>query len=330
MGTLLEVKQLVTQFKVDKNKIINAVDHSSFTINDGETLAIVGESGSGKSVTALSIMQLVPNPPGHIASGEILFQGKDLLKMSKREMRSIRGNQISMIFQEPMTSLNPVYTIGQQITESIRLHMHLSKKDAEARAVELLRKVQIPDAEKRLKTYPHQLSGGMRQRVMICMALSCAPKLLIADEPTTALDVTIQAQILDLIRSLSASEGTSVLFITHDLGVVAEIAQRAIVMYAGCIMEMGTVRTMFQNPLHPYTQGLLSAIPKLSMPHGEKLYTIRGIVPDLSTLPKGCVFSTRCDKCMDVCREKRPPLRELEDGRRVRCFLMEGGKIVDE
>ena len=330
MGTLLEVKQLVTQFKVDKNKIINAVDHSSFTINDGETLAIVGESGSGKSVTALSIMQLVPNPPGRIASGEILFQGKDLLKMSKREMRSIRGNQISMIFQEPMTSLNPVYTIGQQITESIRLHMHLSKKDAEARAVELLRKVQIPDAEKRLKTYPHQLSGGMRQRVMICMALSCAPKLLIADEPTTALDVTIQAQILDLIRSLSASEGTSVLFITHDLGVVAEIAQRAIVMYASCIMEMGTVRTMFQNPLHPYTQGLLSAIPKLSMPHGEKLYTIRGIVPDLSTLPKGCVFSTRCDKCMDVCREKRPPLRELEDGRRVRCFLMEGGEIVDE
>ena len=330
MGTLLEVKQLVTQFKVDKNKIINAVDHSSFTINDGETLAIVGESGSGKSVTALSIMQLVPNPPGRIASGEILFQGKDLLKMSKREMRSIRGNQISMIFQEPMTSLNPVYTIGQQITESIRMHMHLSKKDAEARAVELLRKVQIPDAEKRLKTYPHQLSGGMRQRVMICMALSCAPKLLIADEPTTALDVTIQAQILDLIRSLSASEGTSVLFITHDLGVVAEIAQRAIVMYAGSIMEMGTVRSMFQNPLHPYTQGLLSAIPKLSMPHGEKLYTIRGIVPDLSTLPKGCVFSTRCDKCMDVCREKRPPLRELEDGRRVRCFLMEGGKIVGE
>ena len=330
MGTLLEVKQLVTQFKVDKNKIINAVDHSSFTINDGETLAIVGESGSGKSVTALSIMQLVPNPPGRIASGEILFQGKDLLKMSKREMRSIRGNQISMIFQEPMTSLNPVYTIGQQITESIRLHMQLSKKDAEARAVELLRKVQIPDAEKRLKTYPHQLSGGMRQLVMICMALSCAPKLLIADEPTTALDVTIQAQILDLIRSLSASEGTSVLFITHDLGVVAEIAQRAIVMYAGSIMEMGEVRTMFQNPLHPYTQGLLSAIPKLSMPHGEKLYTIRGIVPDLSTLPKGCVFCTRCDKCMSICREKRPPLRELEDGRRVRCFLMEGGKVVGE
>lgn len=330
MGTLLEVKNLVTQFKVDKNKIINAVDHSSFTINDGETLAIVGESGSGKSVTALSIMQLVPNPPGHIESGEIIFQGKDLLKMNNSQIRSIRGNQISMIFQEPMTSLNPVYTIGQQITESIRLHMHLNKKDAQDRAVELLRKVQIPDAEKRLKTYPHQLSGGMRQRVMICMALSCAPKLLIADEPTTALDVTIQAQILDLIRSLSASEGTSVLFITHDLGVVADIAQRAIVMYAGCVMEMGEVRAMFRNPLHPYTQGLLKAIPKLSMPHGEKLYTIRGIVPDLSMLPKGCVFSTRCDKCLEVCREKRPPLREMEDGRRVRCFLAEGGTIVDE
>lgn len=330
MGTLLEVKNLVTQFKVDKNKIINAVDHSSFAINDGETLAIVGESGSGKSVTALSIMQLVPNPPGHIESGEIIFQGKDLLKMNNSQIRSIRGNQISMIFQEPMTSLNPVYTIGQQITESIRLHMHLNKKDAQDRAVELLRKVQIPDAEKRLKTYPHQLSGGMRQRVMICMALSCAPKLLIADEPTTALDVTIQAQILDLIRSLSASEGTSVLFITHDLGVVADIAQRAIVMYAGCVMEMGEVRAMFRNPLHPYTQGLLKAIPKLSMPHGEKLYTIRGIVPDLSMLPKGCVFSTRCDKCLEVCREKRPPLREMEDGRRVRCFLAEGGTIVDE
>lgn len=330
MGTLLEVKHLVTQFKVDKNKIINAVDHSSFTINDGETLAIVGESGSGKSVTALSIMQLVPNPPGHIESGEIIFQGKDLLKMNNSQIRSIRGNQISMIFQEPMTSLNPVYTIGQQITESIRLHMHLNKKDAQDRAVDLLRKVQIPDAEKRLKTYPHQLSGGMRQRVMICMALSCAPKLLIADEPTTALDVTIQAQILDLIRSLSASEGTSVLFITHDLGVVADIAQRAIVMYAGCVMEMGEVRAMFRNPLHPYTQGLLKAIPKLSMPHGEKLYTIRGIVPDLSMLPKGCVFSTRCDKCLEVCREKRPPLREMEDGRRVRCFLAEGGTIVDE
>ena len=326
---LLSVRDLVVEYTSD-GQVIHAVNGVSFDLEKGKTIGLVGETGAGKTTIAKSILRILPDPPARIRGGEIFYQGRDLMKASELEMRSIRGNQISMIFQEPMTSLNPVYTIGQQITESIRLHMHLSKKDAEARAVELLRKVQIPDAEKRLKTYPHQLSGGMRQRVMICMALSCAPKLLIADEPTTALDVTIQAQILDLIRSLSASEGTSVLFITHDLGVVAEIAQRAIVMYAGSIMEMGEVRTMFQNPLHPYTQGLLSAIPKLSMPHGEKLYTIRGIVPDLSTLPKGCVFSTRCDKCMSICREKRPPLRELEDGRRVRCFLMEGGKVVGE
>ena len=328
MAKLLEVKNLITQFKVDKTKIISAVDKVSFSIDEGETLAIVGESGSGKSVTALSVMQLVPNPPGHIEGGEIFFQGEDLLKMSPAQMREVRGNKISMIFQEPMTSLNPVYTIGEQITEAIRLHLKLSKKDAEARAVELLRKVEIPDAEKRLKTYPHQLSSGMRQRVMICMALSCSPKLLIADEPTTALDVTIQAQILDLIRNLRESEKTAVMFITHDLGVVADIAHRAVVMYAGNIMEMGSVHDMFLNPLHPYTRGLLSAIPKLSTPRGEKLYTIRGIVPDLSNLPKGCVFSTRCEECMEICHEKRPPLRQLEDGRQVRCFKVEGGKVI--
>lgn len=328
MAKLLEVKNLITQFKVDKTKIISAVDKVSFSIDEGETLAIVGESGSGKSVTALSVMQLVPNPPGHIEGGEIFFQGEDLLKKSAAQMREVRGNKISMIFQEPMTSLNPVYTIGEQITEAIRLHLKLSKKDAEARAVELLRKVEIPDAEKRLKTYPHQLSGGMRQRVMICMALSCSPKLLIADEPTTALDVTIQAQILDLIRNLRESEKTAVMFITHDLGVVADIAHRAVVMYAGNIMEMGSVHDMFLNPLHPYTRGLLSAIPKLSTPRGEKLYTIRGIVPDLSNLPKGCVFSTRCEECMEICHEKRPPLRQLEDGRQVRCFKVEGGKVI--
>lgn len=328
MAKLLEVKNLITQFKVDKTKIISAVDKVSFSIDEGETLAIVGESGSGKSVTALSVMQLVPNPPGHIEGGEIFFQGEDLLKMSPAQMREVRGNKISMIFQEPMTSLNPVYTIGEQITEAIRLHLKLSKKDAEARAVELLRKVEIPDAEKRLKTYPHQLSGGMRQRVMICMALSCSPKLLIADEPTTALDVTIQAQILDLIRNLRESEKTAVMFITHDLGVVADIAHRAVVMYAGNIMEMGSVHDMFLNPLHPYTRGLLSAIPKLSTPRGEKLYTIRGIVPDLSNLPKGCVFSTRCEECMEICHQKRPPLRQLEDGRQVRCFKVEGGKVI--
>lgn len=328
MAKLLEVKNLVTQFKVDKTKIISAVDNVSFSIDEGETLAIVGESGSGKSVTALSVMQLVPNPPGHIESGEIFFQGEDLLKKSAAQMREVRGNKISMIFQEPMTSLNPVYTIGQQITESIRLHLKVSKKEAEARAVELLRKVEIPDAEKRLKTYPHQLSGGMRQRAMICMALSCSPKLLIADEPTTALDVTIQAQILDLVRSLRESEKTAVMFITHDLGVVADIAHRAAVMYAGNIMEMGSVHDMFLNPLHPYTRGLLSAIPRLSTPRGEKLYTIRGIVPDLSNLPQGCVFSTRCEECMEICHKQRPPLRQLEDGRQVRCFKVEGGKVI--
>ena len=329
MAKLLEVNHLTTQFRVDKNKIISAVDNSSFYIDEGETLAIVGESGSGKSVTALSVMQLVPNPPGHIEAGEIIFQGSDLLKMSQSQVRKIRGGQISMIFQEPMTSLNPVYTIGQQITETIRLHMKVSRKEAQDRCVELLRKVQIPDAAKRLGTYPHQLSGGMRQRVMICMALACSPRLLIADEPTTALDVTIQAQILDLIRNLRDEEKTAVLFITHDLGVVADIAHRAVVMYAGCIMEMGKVKDMFLHPLHPYTQGLLSAIPRLSTPHGEKLYTIRGIVPDLSTLPKGCVFSTRCDQCMDICHKMRPPLRQLEDGRQVRCFRVEGGKELD-
>ena len=328
MGKLLEVKNLTTQFKVDKTKIIKAVDNSSFYIDEGETLAIVGESGSGKSVTALSVMQLVPDPPGKIAGGEILFQGKDLLKYSKEEMRAVRGGDISMIFQEPMTSLNPVFTIGRQLTESIMLHLKLNKRDAEDRAVECLRKLQIPDPVRRMKTYPHQHSGGMRQRVMICMALSCNPKLLIADEPTTALDVTIQAQILNLIVKLRDEEKTAVMFITHDLGVVADVAHRAIVMYAGSIMEMGPVREMFRNPLHPYTQGLLGAIPRLSTPRGQKLYTIPGIVPDLSQLPKGCPFCTRCDQCMDVCHQKKPPLRRLEDGREVRCFKIERGEEI--
>ena len=328
MAALLQVQNLVTQFKVDKNTYINAADGVSFSLNEGETLAIVGESGSGKSVTALSIMQLIPNPPGHIEGGAVFFRGEDLLKMSPAKVRSIRGNQIAMIFQEPMTSLNPVLTIGRQITEVIRLHLKLDKGEARARAVELLRRVEIPDPEKRLDSYPHQLSGGMRQRVMICMALSCNPKLLIADEPTTALDVTIQAQILDLIRSIRDSHKASVLFITHDLGVVAEIAHRAIVMYAGSIMEMGPVKEMFQNPMHPYTRGLLRAIPKLSTPRREKLFTIRGIVPDLSDLPRGCVFSTRCQESMPVCTEGRPPLRRLPDGREIRCFLMEGGEVV--
>lgn len=329
MAPLLQVKNLVTQFKVDKGTIIKAADNVSFHIDEGETVAIVGESGSGKSVTSLSVMQLVPDPPGKIAGGEILLRGEDMLTMTPAQVRSIRGNEIAMIFQEPMTSLNPVMTVGRQITEPIRLHMKLDQKAAEARAIELLRRVGIPDPDKRMQTYPHQLSGGMRQRVMICMALSCNPKLLIADEPTTALDVTIQAQILDLIRSIRDTERTSVLFITHDLGVVAEIAHRAIVMYAGNIMEMAPVKQLFKDPLHPYTRGLLNAIPKLSTPRRQKLYTIQGIVPDLSDLPRGCVFSTRCETCLGICHEKRPPLRRLPDGREIRCFQVEGGDICE-
>lgn len=329
MAPLLQVKNLVTQFKVDKGTIIKAADNVSFHIDEGETVAIVGESGSGKSVTSLSVMQLVPDPPGKIAGGEILLRGEDMLTMTPAQVRSIRGNEIAMIFQEPMTSLNPVMTVGRQITEPIRLHMKLDQKAAEARAIELLRRVGIPDPDKRMQTYPHQLSGGMRQRVMICMALSCNPKLLIADEPTTALDVTIQAQILDLIRSIRDTERTSVLFITHDLGVVAEIAHRAIVMYAGNIMEMAPVKQLFKDPLHPYTRGLLNAIPKLSTPRRQKLYTIQGIVPDLSDLPRGCVFSTRCETRLGICHEKRPPLRRLPDGREVRCFQVEGGDICE-
>jgi len=328
MAELLRVEHLTTQFRVDKNKIIKAVDNVSFSIDEGETLAIVGESGSGKSVTALSIMRLVPSPPGSIAGGEVFFKKQDLLKLSQKKMRAVRGNRISMIFQEPMTSLNPVFTVGSQIVEAIRLHMKLGEREARQRAIELLRSVEIPDPEKRLKTYPHQLSGGMRQRVMICMALSCNPKLLIADEPTTALDVTIQAQILDLIRKIRDEEKTAVLFITHDLGVVADIAHRAIVMYAGNIMEMGRVRDMFRNPLHPYTKGLLSAIPKLSTPRRETLFTIPGIVPDLSDLPEGCVFSTRCADCMEACRKSRPALKRMPDGRLARCFLVEGGETI--
>ena len=320
MGKLLEVKGLVTQFKVDKNKIINAVDRSSFTLDEGETLAIVGESGSGKSVTALSVMGLVPNPPGHIEAGEILFQGRDLLKLSKKEMRSIRGNHISMIFQEPMTSLNPVYTIGKQITESIRLHMGLSKKDAEARAVELLRKVQIPDPEKRLKTYPHQLSGGMRQRVMIAMALACEPDILIADEPTTALDVTIQAQILELMKDLQKKMGMAIIMITHDLGVIADMCDEIIVMYAGRVCERGTVDEIFYNPRHEYTKGLLRSIPTLNGGH-DKLIPIAGSPVDLTNLPKGCAFASRCDRCMKICLTDQPEEVRVNDSHIASCWM---------
>jgi len=325
MEVLLTVNDLVTQFRVDKRVTISAVNHVSFTLNEGETLAIVGESGSGKSVTALSIMRLVPNPPGHIEHGEIFFRGTDLLKLPPRKMREVRGNSISMIFQEPMTSLNPVFTIGAQITESIRVHNNVTREEAHGRAIELLRQVGIPDPERRMRTYPHQMSGGMRQRVMICMALASNPNLLIADEPTTALDVTIQAQILELIGNIARERKTAVLFITHDLGVVADIAQRAIVMYAGNVVEMGPVRELFSSPLHPYTRGLLQAIPKLATPRGKPLYTIPGIVPDLSRLPEGCAFVTRCPMRMPRCRKEKPQLQTLQDGRQTRCFLSEGG-----
>ena len=322
MGKLLEVKGLVTQFKVDKNKIINAVDRSSFTLDEGETLAIVGESGSGKSVTALSVMGLVPNPPGHIEAGEILFQGRDLLKLSKKEMRSIRGNHISMIFQEPMTSLNPVYTIGKQITESIRLHMGLSRKDAEARAVELLRKVQIPDPEKRLKTYPHQLSGGMRQRVMICMALACEPKLLIADEPTTALDVTIQAQILSLIKELRDRLGLTCVYITHDLGVVANVADRIAVMYAGDIVEIGLCEEIFYDPRHPYTWALLSSLPQLGV-RGQPLFSIKGTPPNLYTEIRGDAFAPRNPYALEIDFVERPPYFDVSPTHKARTWLLD-------
>jgi peptide/nickel transport system ATP-binding protein/oligopeptide transport system ATP-binding protein len=323
MTKVLSVRNLVTRFRLSKTSTITAVDNVSFDIEQGETLAIVGESGSGKSVTALSIMGLIPSPPGKIDGGEILFHNEDLIQKTNTQMREIRGNRISMIFQEPMTSLNPVFTIGEQVSEVLRLHMGMRKTEAMEKAVEMLRRMDIPDAEKRVSNYPHQLSGGMRQRIMIAMALCCNPELLIADEPTTALDVTIQAQILDLIKTMKKNN-MSVLIITHDLGVVADVAQRAIVMYAGSVMETGTVRELFGDPRHPYTQGLLRAIPRLSTPPGEALYNIPGIVPDLSMLPRGCVFSTRCTHATENCHKERPPFYDLGNERGSRCFLSAG------
>ncbi|MBW9153163.1 ABC transporter ATP-binding protein [Clostridium estertheticum] len=315
---LLEVKNLKTQFRV-KGGLVNAVDGVDFEVDKGEILAIVGESGSGKSVTSLSILSLIPNPPGEIIGGEILFKGEDLLNKSNKEMRNIRGNEIAMIFQEPMTSLNPVFTVGRQIAETITRHKKLKKKDAMAEAVKMLELVGIPTPEKRINDYPHQLSGGMRQRVMIAIALSCNPELLIADEPTTALDVTIQAQILELIVKLKDKFGTAILLITHDLGVVAETADKVVVMYCGKIVESATSLQLFEKPLHPYTQGLLLSIPKVDE-KVEQLFMIPGMVPNPLHMPKGCSFSDRCSKCMDNCKVKQPELVEYE-GRKVRCFL---------
>lgn len=307
-----------TQFKT-KEGIINAVNGVNFNIDKGEVVAVVGESGSGKSVTSLSIMGLIESKAREVVNGEIIFKGENLLKKSKREIQNIRGNEISMIFQEPMTSLNPVFTIGKQITEVIIRHENISKKEAEKKAVQMLELVGIPSPEKRIKDYPHQMSGGMRQRAMIAMALVCNPELLIADEPTTALDVTIQAQILDLMLKLKEKLGTAILLITHDLGVVAEVADRVVVMYCGKIVESGTVEEIFEKPLHPYTEGLLKSIPKIEE-ECEKLFMIPGMVPNPLEMPKGCAFSTRCGKCNQMCINNEPPIFE-KDGRSVRCFL---------
>ncbi|MDF1495380.1 ABC transporter ATP-binding protein [Caproiciproducens sp. CPB-2] len=315
---LLEVNHLKTEFQL-KHGTVNAVDDISFSLNKGEILAIVGESGSGKSVTSLSVMGLVQEP-GRVTGGEILFKGEDLLKKSKSEMQAIRGDQISMIFQEPMTSLNPVYRIKDQIMESIMTHMKLSKKEAWERAVHMLDIVGIPSPAERARDYPHQMSGGMRQRVMTAMALACRPELLIADEPTTALDVTIQAQILDLLYHMREKFNMAVLLITHDLGVVSEAADRVIVMYCGKIVEEADVKTLFEETMHPYTLGLLRSIPRLEDESSEPLYMIKGMVPNPLKMPSGCAFSDRCDQCMDCCREKMPALVE-RDGHKVRCFL---------
>ncbi|ABB14633.1 ABC transporter ATP-binding protein [Carboxydothermus hydrogenoformans] len=325
MEKILEVKDLKTYF-YSSGKEIRAVDGVSFTLNRGEILGIVGESGSGKSVTSLSIMRLVPSPPGKIVGGEIIFAGEDLLKLSEKEMRKIRGEKISMIFQDPMTSLNPVFTIEEQLLEVFRVHKKLSKKEAREKAVELLKKVGIPEAERRLKSYPHQFSGGMRQRVMIAMALALNPALLIADEPTTALDVTIQAQILALMKELQKEYGTSIIMITHDLGVVAEMCHKVLVMYAGRPVEFADVKTLFANPKHPYTLGLLNSIPRLKE-QKTRLTPIEGSPPDLGNLPRGCAFYPRCSFKQEVCSQVKPDFLELPD-RKIACHLYQG--VLDD
>ena len=320
---ILEIEDLRTHF-LTRDGVVKAVDGVSLELRRGETLGVVGESGCGKSITALSVLRLIPIPPGRFASGAIRFEGRDLLRLSRAEMRRIRGNEISMIFQEPMTSLNPVLTVGRQIAETIALHQGLSKPAALARASEMLELVRIPEARRRLNEYPHQLSGGMRQRVMIAMALACNPKILIADEPTTALDVTIQAQILHLMLELKERFGTAIILITHDLGVIAETAQRVAVMYAGRKVEEAPVRELFRTPRHPYTRGLMASVPRLERA-GEpgprpRLMEIAGMVPSLKEVPRGCTFAERCGFASEVCRKAYPPLEEKAPGHFAACW----------
>lgn len=325
---ILRITDLRTYF-YGRSGVAKAVDGVSLHVQRGETLGVVGESGCGKSITALSVLRLVPAPVGRIVSGEIEFEGRDLLKASEMEMRRIRGNEISMIFQEPMTSLNPVFTIGDQIAEAILLHQKTSKKEAREQSINLLKTVGIPSPERRIHEYPHEMSGGMRQRAMIAMALSCRPKLLIADEPTTALDVTIQAQILEIMMDLKDKLGMSTILITHNLGIIAGTARRVVVMYAGRIVEEGLVEQIFNNPLHPYTQGLLQSIPRVDVHYDResyRLHEIPGVVPSLLRLPPGCAFIPRCPKRMSICAQGRPSMTRVEDYHYISCWLVENGK----
>jgi oligopeptide transport system ATP-binding protein len=316
---LLQVRNLTTRFKTERG-LVTAVDQVSFDIAAGETLAIVGESGSGKSVTALSVMRLIASPPGRIETGEAMFEGRDLFKLDDAGIRDIRGNKIAMIFQEPMSSLNPALTVGLQVAEPVQLHRDAPWGKAMNMAKELLGRVRIPDAASRLASYPHQYSGGMRQRVMIAMALACQPRLIIADEPTTALDVTVQAQILDLLKELTRETGSSLLLITHDLGVVARYADRVAVMYGGRIVETAPARELYKNPRHPYTLGLMASVPRLDGAAGRPLVPIEGQPPDLAQLPPGCAFSPRCRSVSDVCRSQRPPLVAVDERHFKACF----------
>jgi oligopeptide transport system ATP-binding protein len=316
---LLQVRNLTTRFNTERGRV-TAVDQVSIDIEAGETVAIVGESGSGKSVTALSIMRLIPTPPGSIETGEAIFEGRDLFKLDDAGIRAIRGNKIAMIFQEPMSSLNPALTVGMQVAEPINLHRSLPWGKAMEMAKELMGRVRIPDAASRLASYPHQFSGGMRQRVMIAMALACQPRLIIADEPTTALDVTVQAQILDLLKELTRETGSSLLLITHDLGVVARYADRVAVMYGGRIVETAPARELYKRPHHPYTLGLMASVPRLDSEAGDRLVPIEGQPPDLAQLPAGCAFSPRCRSVTDICRSARPPLVEVGGHHLKACF----------